>query len=177
MGKKVVTGKPEGFNLYKDDAGRTIFYDWVKKQAYYIEDSLQGKFYFFSSRIITGFAIGYIVYYFFSSIPVAIFAGVASYLTILFFFRKMFLADLTPVDRFEKGEKQPLYQRLSENFEPGRIIAIIVVSYLLCGGTIYNVLSQEYDTLTTVFNYVLAAGAFIFGSFYIFVYINKKKNK
>lgn len=167
--------QPIGFNLYADNGGRTIYYDRFSKQAYLISKKEETKYFFFSSRPVSAFVVGFIAYYFSKSWPITIFAAIVTYLTLLFFFRKMFLADLAIVPKFIPSKKDPLYKRLAEAFSAKKIVLIILLAYALAIGTIVNVQLTNYDYLTKIFNYVLAIGAFIFGSYYIYVLIYKRR--
>lgn len=168
--------KAIGFNMYNDDKGRTIYYDKFSKKAYLIEKKEESKFLFYSSRLPTGFAVGYIAYYLTDTWSIAIFAGIAAYLVLLFFFRFMFLKDLIEIKNFVPGKKQPLIERLSDRFEVSRIIVIIILALALSIGSAVNAYVSKYQGLTLYMNYALAIGAFIFGCFYIAVLIHKKRN-
>ena len=168
--------KAIGFSMYNDDKGRTIYYDKVSKKAYLIDKKEESKFLFFSSRPATGFVVGYLAYYLTENWAIAIFAGVATYLTLLFFFRFMFLKDLIEVKNFVPGKKEPLALRLADRFDTSRIIVIIVLALVLSVGTIINAFISKYEGLTLYLNYALAIGAFIFACFYGYVLIVKKRN-
>jgi branched-subunit amino acid transport protein AzlD len=165
-----------GFNLYKDENDRTIYYDNISKKAYLLTSKEEKKFFLFSSRPIIGFIVAYIIYYLIKEYIIAIFAGVMVYLVLLFFFRKMFLADLSVINGFVPNKCDSLVKRLGESFSKGRIISIIVVSFVLAILSIYNANYSNYEGLVKYLNYVLSLGSTIFGILYIFVLINKDKN-
>ncbi|MBQ0036989.1 MAG: hypothetical protein KBT35_08760 [Firmicutes bacterium] len=168
--------QPIGFNLYADEGGRTIYYDRINKKGYLISKKEESKYFFFSSRPVTAFALGYLAYYLSHNWIITIFVAVVAYLVMLFFFRKMFLADLPELPKFVPGKKEPLYARFAHTFSSTRIIVIIVLAFLLSIGTCINAYISNYDQITKILNYALAVGAFIFGCFYIYVLIYKKKN-
>lgn len=168
--------QPIGFNLYTDEGGRTIYYDRINKKGYQISKKEESKYFFFSSRPVTAFALGYLAYYLSNNWIITIFVAVATYLVMLFFFRKMFLPDLVELPKFVPGKKEPLYVRFAHTFDNRRIIVIIVLAFLLSIGTLVNAYLSDYDQIAKILNYVLAAGAFIFGCFYIYVLNYKKKN-
>lgn len=169
--------QPIGFNLYSDGHGNTIYYDRINKEAYQIPKKEESKYFFFSSRPVTAFVLGFIAYYFSASWLITIFVAVTTYLVMLFFFRKMFLVDLPIVPKFIPGKKEPLYKRLSENFSIKKIIVIIILAYLLAIGSVYNAYTSDYTQIIKILNYVLAFGAFVFGTYYIYVLIYKRRNK
>ncbi|MDO4941118.1 MAG: hypothetical protein Q4E33_05460 [Erysipelotrichaceae bacterium] len=171
------TGKHMSFSLYQDEAGRTIYYDRYTKKGYQISKKEEKKYFLFSSRPVSAFIVGYITYYFSHSWPISIFAAILAYLVILFFFRKLFLADLPEVPKFVPLKGDPLYVRSANMFSKGKIIVIIILAFLLSFGTAINAYISNYEQIVLILNYVLAVGAFIFGCFYIYVLIYKLKNK
>lgn len=168
--------QPIGFNLYYDDNGRTVYYDRINKKAYQISKKEESKYFFFSSRPITAFALGYLAYYLTKSWAITIFVGVVTYLLMLLFFRKMFLADLPVAPKFIPGKKEPLYVRFANVFSVNRIIVIIVLALLLSVGTFINAYLSDYSETIKILNYVLAFGALVFALFYMYVLKYKKKN-
>lgn len=170
-------GKHIGFSLYKDDTGLTVYHDRFTKKCYQITKKDEKKFFLYSSRPVSAFLVGYIVFYFSNSWLISIFSAIAAYLVILFFFRKLFLADLSEMPKFITKKGDPLYVRSAEMFSQTRIIVIIVIAFLLSAGTVYNAITANYSQTITILNYVLAGGAFLFGCFYIYVLIYKMKNK
>lgn len=174
---KQIKIKSRGFNIYSDDKDRTIYYDPFTKEAFLITKADEKKFWIYSSRFVMGFIAGYIAFHISHSLLISLFVGVATYLVMLFFFRKMFLVDLTVIDNFIKERNDPLHVRLADNFETPKIIVIVLLSFALSIGSIVNVLNQNYSTPVNILNYLLAFGAFVFGLFYIYVLIYKNRKE
>lgn len=170
-------GKHIGFSLYQDDKGRTVYYDRINKKGYQISKKDEKKYFLYSSRPVSAFIIGYIAYYFSHSWPISIFVALVAYLVILFFFRKLFLADLPEAPKFVPTKGDPLYVRSANMFSTSRIIVIIIIAFMLAIGTVINAITSNYESVILILNYALAAGAFVFGLFYIYVLIYKLKNK
>lgn len=171
------TGKHMSFSLYQDENGRTVYYDRFNKKGYQISKKDEKKYFLYSSRPVSAFLVGYIVFYFSHSWILSIFAGIVTYLVILFFFRKLFLADLPEVPKFVPLKGDPLYVRSANMFSKAKIIVIIILAFLLAIGTAINAFMSDYSQIVLILNYVLALGAFIFGCFYIYVLMYKIKNK
>lgn len=166
---------PIGLNIYQDKKGHMIYYDRFTKKAYMINKSDQKRYYLFSSRIVIALVLGYFSNYLYPSLLFSIFVSVTSYLVILFFFRTMFLKELSTIRDFILLDKQPLYKVLGRTYSTKRIITIVVVSLMLAILTIVNVRTNDYDYLTTILNYIFAIGVFIYCCFYILVLFTKDK--
>lgn len=167
--------KAIGFNMYNDDRGRTIYYDRISKKGYLLGKKDESKYLFYSSRPITGFIVGYLAFYLTNNWAVSIFTGIVTYLVLLFFFRFMFLKDLTEIKNFSPSKKQPLLERMSDRFDTNRIIVMIILAVLLSIGSAVNAYVSKYEGLILYLNYLLAIGAFAFACFYVAVLIYKKK--
>lgn len=117
-----------GFNIYKDDHNRYVYYNVFNHVGYVLSDIQKYKSY--SSRFIVGLLAALLSYSFDLGITISIILGIAAYVFMEVKFR-LFLRTQTQIPNFKRNQRPP--RLITAASEETSKIYMKIVAYLLFG--------------------------------------------
>ena len=175
MSNQKTKGRVLGLHVYNDERGRLIYYNVFNKKAYWVNDQTDyKKFSVFQTRLPLSIALGFIVIMFLDMLWFGLISGILVYVLMSIYFYVKFLPSLKEIKNFERP-KESFMMRFVGPLSDTRIIIAIIMIFLIAILLVVNVQISEYDEITEILNYVLAAGVAIFGFMLIGAFFKKKK--
>lgn len=139
-----------GLFIYQDKKHGTVYYDIFSGNGYILTSS-DVKTYMLSMAFLP---IAVIVFYFASQFGVnlilSIVIGIALYAIMQIIYRTKFLYQLPCVENYGKEKKENIVTNLAKNYSKPRIIALVVLSFLLLVFTIIYLVTNKYTGVALV---------------------------
>lgn len=168
-----------GFNIYKDNHNRDVYYDRFTKEGYIINSSDVKQFNFYAKRFIVpvvvfallytlnigGFEFGYLG------------AGVAAVFSILameFVFRFRFLKTLTRIPNFRPTSKENYFDQLSESASKPMLLLRTLLYVALGSLLLVYAYQQHFSTFEWIVCGIISIIAIAAGIFHLIAAFRKK---
>lgn len=169
--------KAKGFFVYQDEQGRDIYYDFLRKRAYYIRNEHLKMLSFYQNRFWLLLAGAILAYNFFTSSLLALGIFYLGFLLVWeYAFRHRYLPKLQQVEGFVPNKKQSFWERMVKE-EDEKLLLLRGVLYTLLGILLpANALYGKYEKILVYIAFVLGAFALLNAFLYFGVWFKKKKN-
>lgn len=145
----------QGLNIYKDNKGRTIYYNPIKKQGYFINHEYLKAFQITRYRFVIPLIAFILIYSFIDNTIISIAIAAISYIVLALRLYISILPKLSPVPNYKPEQKISYVQRISEQ-ETSKII-LKAILYLAFGIlTFINAFVAHYELYLIIISGIIA---------------------
>lgn len=134
-----------GRNIYSDHHGQTVYYDYLSKTGYIIDEKDQNKFYLYKNRYILVIIAMILGSSYFPNVVYTIMTGVAICIVAELLFRFSFLRNMRVAKKFNRDSKKTMLEATIASKEPKKALmrAILYCAFAIL--IVVNAISIKAD--------------------------------